>query len=81
MTVPQEYAFLAQMDAAALADLLIVSQVDATVGDALNIVVEPAQGEKCARCWKVLPALSGSAVHPTLCRRCAQAVANLIPEA
>ncbi len=81
LTVPQEYAFLAQMDAAALADLLIVSQVDATVGDALNIVVEPAQGEKCARCWKVLPALSGSAVHPTLCRRCAQAVANLIPEA
>ncbi|HWX47671.1 MAG TPA: isoleucine--tRNA ligase [Roseomonas sp.] len=29
-----------------------------------------APGEKCARCWRVLPEVGRSAAHPTLCRRC-----------
>jgi len=54
VTVPAEDAFLADMDADTLADLLIVSQVRVTVGDELTVTVAPARGVKCARCWKVL---------------------------
>jgi isoleucyl-tRNA synthetase len=34
--------------------------------------VAPAPGEKCQRCWRVLPEVGR--VHPDLCRRCAEAV-------
>ena len=34
----------------------------------------PAQGEKCVRCWQVLPTVGQSAAHPELCRRCLDAV-------
>ena len=33
-----------------------------------------AQGQKCERCWKVLPEVGGNPRHPTLCRRCCDAV-------
>jgi isoleucyl-tRNA synthetase len=33
-----------------------------------------AAGEKCQRCWKVLPEVGTVAAHPDLCRRCADAV-------
>ena len=33
-----------------------------------------AEGEKCARCWRVLPEVGAVAAHPALCRRCADAV-------
>jgi len=38
-------------------------------------VAEVASGAKCDRCWKVLPEVGDHAEHPTLCRRCAEAVA------
>ena len=78
LTVPAEDAFLAEMDAGALADLLIVSQAEAETGAALAVAVEPAGGAKCERCWKQTASVGGGA-HPTLCARCAAAVAN-IPE-
>ena len=52
LTVPAEDAFLAEMDQADLADLLIVSQVEVTVGQAIQATVENAAGDKCQRCWK-----------------------------
>jgi isoleucyl-tRNA synthetase len=33
-----------------------------------------AAGEKCARCWRVLPEVGEDRKHPTLCRRCVDAV-------
>ncbi|MCZ8122128.1 MAG: isoleucine--tRNA ligase [Magnetospirillum sp.] len=36
--------------------------------------VEPAQGHKCERCWKVLPEVGSVAAHPKLCVRCADAI-------
>ena len=60
-----------------LADLLIVSQVRVTVGDALSVTVAPAQGVKCARCWKVLTSVGTVAGHDTLCPRCAAVVKAL----
>ena len=77
LTVPAEDAFLAEMDKDTLADLLIVSQVTVTVGDALAVEVAPAQGAKCERCWKVLTTVGQDQAHPTLCPRCAKAVARL----
>ena len=77
LTVPAEDAFLAQMDADALADLLIVSQVSVCVGESLSVSVSPAQGEKCERCWKHHPLVGSHSGHPTLCPRCAKVVAAL----
>lgn len=39
-------------------------------------VVTVAEGEKCVRCWKVLPEVGQNAAYPTLCVRCADVVAN-----
>jgi isoleucyl-tRNA synthetase len=33
-----------------------------------------ADGDKCARCWRVLPEVGSVAAHPTLCLRCADVV-------
>ena len=33
-----------------------------------------ADGQKCARCWRVLPEVGENPRHPSLCRRCADAV-------
>ena len=41
------------------------------------VVVVPAAGQKCQRCWQVLPEVGASADSPDLCRRCADAVARL----
>jgi isoleucyl-tRNA synthetase len=36
--------------------------------------VSKAPGEKCARCWRVLPEVGASHAHPALCVRCCDAV-------
>ena len=59
-----------------LADLLIVSQA-AVSGSAGSVQVEPAQGAKCERCWKILPSVGKDAEHPGLCARCAKVVKKL----
>ena len=38
------------------------------------VVVEKAQGSKCARCWRILAEVGKSAAHPRLCMRCEAAV-------
>ena len=73
LTVPAEDAFLAEMDGELLADLLIVSHVDVTVGGELSASVENAAGTKCPRCWKH----STQADENGLCPRCAAVVATL----
>ena len=73
LTVPAEDAFLAEMDKELLADLLIVSKVDVTVGTELAASVENAPGAKCPRCWKH----SENAGTDDLCPRCAAVVAKL----
>ena len=60
LVVPQEA--LSLLDPEGWAELAIVSQV--RPGPAL--AVERAGGEKCARCWRVLPEVAGR----ELCRRC-----------
>ncbi|MBR2131187.1 MAG: isoleucine--tRNA ligase [Oscillospiraceae bacterium] len=77
LTVPAEDAFMKEMDAVELADLMIVSGVVITVGDELKVDVVAAKGEKCERCWKVLTSVGTVAEHPTVCKRCAAVVQNM----
>ena len=65
-------AMLAVLDADGWAELTIVSAVEP--GDALT--VERAPGEKCVRCWRVLPEV-GTAGHAGLCLRCDAVMAGL----
>jgi isoleucyl-tRNA synthetase len=38
------------------------------------VTVERASGDKCGRCWRVLPEVGDDPTHPDLCRRCAGVV-------
>ena len=68
---------LGSFDAADLADLCIVSHVDAVLGsgtgyageaiEGLTVAVESAEGEKCGRCWKHDAGVNADG----LCPRCA----------
>ncbi len=40
----------------------------------IGVVVALAPGERCERCWRVLPEVGEVAGHPDLCRRCAAVV-------
>ena len=44
-------------------------------GSHLDVRVERAAGEKCARCWRVLPEVGQGATGAPLCRRCEAAIA------
>jgi isoleucyl-tRNA synthetase len=76
-------AALAGLD---LATLSIVSAAELTDAPApagaftlpdlpgIAVTVGPAEGEKCQRCWRVLPEIGSVAAYPDLCGRCADAV-------
>ncbi|MFC4167252.1 isoleucine--tRNA ligase [Teichococcus aestuarii] len=53
-------------------EVLIVSEVAIEPpGEAQpEVATDLAPGQKCERCWRVLPEVGASAAHPTLCRRC-----------
>ena len=67
------------------ADLCIVSEIAVTdapapegafsLADAPGVAVAfaPAEGEKCLRCWKILPDV-GTHAHPGVCARCDEAL-------
>ena len=80
-----EAATLAGVD---LAELCITSSAELRLGDGppaafrlsevpgIAAVIGPAAGDRCQRCWKVLPEVGAAAGHSDLCRRCADAVAH-----
>lgn len=41
------------------------------------VVIRLAPGEKCERCWRVLPEVGSNAEVPKTCERCAEAVSRL----
>ncbi len=45
-------------------------------GESQAVAVVPAEadGEKCARCWRILPEVGAHELHPELCERCIDAV-------
>ena len=48
---------------------------------AVAVVVVPAGGEKCQRCWMVLEDVGRDPAHPDLCPRCTEVVGHLAAEA
>lgn len=42
-----------------------------------GVLIELASGEKCARCWKVLPEVGKVKTFPDLCNRCANVVERI----
>ena len=72
-----------------LAEICITSSASLEVGAApdgaftmpdvlgVAVVIGPADGEKCQRCWQVLPEVGSVSAHPDLCQRCADAVERL----
>jgi len=66
--------FLAELGADDWAEIAIVSHV--APGERLAVTRAP--GEKCARCWRVLPEVGQGAGHAPLCRRC-EAVVDAMP--
>ena len=87
ISVAEEYAeSLSGID---LAEICITSDAKLSIGtpsgdgftldDVPGVSVVPglAGGKKCERCWQVLPEVGNNADHPHICKRCADAVANL----
>lgn len=76
-----------------LAELCIASSVSLTEGavpadaftlkdvDGVGVVIAIAEGQKCERCWQVLPEVGKHADHPDLCNRCHDAVTTPSKEA
>ena len=57
------------------ADVSIVSALRSVAGtgdEPAEVAIAP--GEKCVRCWKVLPEVGTHAAHPGLCLRCVEVV-------
>jgi len=73
----------------AFADVCITSDLSVVAGEGpedafrlpdvpgVAVTIGLAAGDKCERCWKVLPEVGETPEHPTLCRRCADAVEHL----
>ncbi len=66
---------------ALLPTLFVVSQVELVSGaDELKVEVEAAPGERCERCWRVLPEVRPHALG-LICERCAGVLARLAERA
>ncbi len=80
---PEQAAALESVD---LADVAITSGITIERGEGpadafrlaevpgVAVTVAAAPGERCERCWKVLPEVGAVAEHPQLCGRCVDAV-------
>jgi isoleucyl-tRNA synthetase len=75
------------LDGLDLAEIAITSDADLIEGDVpegaftledvvgVGVMPAPAEGEKCERCWRVLPEVGANPETPGICGRCADAVA------
>jgi isoleucyl-tRNA synthetase len=50
-----------------VAQILIVSQIEFVDGEEFKVVVTPAEGHVCSRCWMIVPSIN----EDELCPRCA----------
>ena len=65
---------LLQAHAAGLKEILNVSRVTVLPGDELYVVVLPASGTKCNRCWNFMPEVSNYGAWEGVCTRCQHAL-------
>lgn len=84
--IAADQQYIVAADGLDLAELFITSSAEFADGPlpgprfrladvpGVEVRVEPATGDKCERCWKVLEEVGDHPVHATLCNRCADAV-------
>ena len=72
-------AFNVKVDLSAIFKVSQVSVEKVTNAEAtpIAISVEPAEGQKCARCWLVRPEVGRDSKWPDLCGRCVDVVSTL----
>lgn len=58
--------------------IFIVSQVEVREGDALNVDIQLAGGEKCERCWNYSTRVGEFEKFPTVCERCNEALIKIV---
>ncbi len=92
-TVHAAPEYVAAMDGLNLAEIAITSDATLVEGDipegafvldevpGVGVTAGTAEGEKCERCWRVLPEVGSVVAHPGLCERCADAVDRFGEEA
>ncbi|HZB93659.1 MAG TPA: isoleucine--tRNA ligase [Stellaceae bacterium] len=88
VTLHADAAYAAAAAGLDLAELCITSAADLVEGPppagaftlpdvpGVAVTVAAAPGEKCQRCWRILPEVGSLAAHPDLCLRCADAVGD-----
>ena len=52
--------------------------VSKTGVDALAVAIEPADGEKCERCWNYSTRVGEFEKYPTVCERCSAALDEIV---
>jgi isoleucyl-tRNA synthetase len=62
-----------------LRELVNVSSLKISAGDADSFSVSKADGQKCERCWHWEMDIGQNATHPTICGRCVKAVLEFKP--
>ncbi|MUV06420.1 isoleucine--tRNA ligase [Planococcaceae bacterium Storch 2/2-2] len=84
IAVPEELRPLFDGEDVDFAQFFIVSDFELVAFDAIEpmynvakVVIAPAEGEKCERCWSVKTDVGEVEAHPTLCVRCADVVETL----
>ncbi|MFQ3577759.1 MAG: class I tRNA ligase family protein, partial [Verrucomicrobiia bacterium] len=63
-----------QRHQAEVEEFLIVSHITAVPGPAFSAEARPSDHVRCERCWRHLPDVGSQSTHPSLCRRCVQAI-------
>ncbi|MEE4254321.1 MAG: isoleucine--tRNA ligase [Desulfuromusa sp.] len=86
LDAPEEYQQLLTDYLESLPTYFIVSQVELSKDlsaaveaeniPGLKLQVLPADGEKCDRCWNYATSVGENSEHPTICTRCADALAT-----
>jgi isoleucyl-tRNA synthetase len=77
ITAPANDFAVLQAHSAALPELFIVSQVEIEQGEAVQVTVDLASGEKCERCWKYSTAVGEDERFPTVCDTCSAALKEM----
>lgn len=83
IALPEKDRAMLQADDIDFAQFFIVSAFETSEDEALpnavkldraTVLVEPADGEKCERCWTISTTVGEDPDHPALCKRCADVV-------
>jgi len=72
IVIPQDQKEVADRDL--LRELLNVSELKISVGNAASHAVSKADGQKCERCWHWEMDVGKVPEHPTICGRCVDAI-------